>query len=116
MSPEADREDVRETFLLFADGQLTRFDQIDQGRFDQVRDPLSTLTAPGPFLTLVTQTPDATITRRTVIELTPNSLISPFVLHSKYAIGGDYSQNILRIESIDDVAPLPQTPSLATER
>lgn len=116
MRPELDRDAVNDTYAMFAQQQLTAFDQIDQGRFDVVRDPLSTLTAPGPYLTLITQTPDASVVRRTVIELTPESLISPFVVHSKYAIGGDYSQNILRIESIDDVAPLPQTPSLASER
>lgn len=116
MRPDLDRAAIGDTFESFAQQQLTAFDQIDQGRFDVVRDPLSTLTSPGPYLTLVTQTPDASVVRRTVIELTPESLISPFVVHSKYAIGGDYSQNILRIESIDDVAPLPQTPSLASER
>ena len=116
MTPEAEPEDIRDTFQLFAARQFTNFGQIDQGRFDAVRDPLSTVTAPGPYLTLITQTPDASVVRRTVIELTPNSLTSPFVVHSKYAIGGEYSQNILRIESIDDVAPLPQPPTLASER
>ena len=100
----------------YANRTYTRFGQIGADAFDIIRDPLSNISAPGPLLTLVSHTPDARVAQRSVIELTPNSLISPFVVHSKYAIGGGYSQNILRIESIDDVAPLPQTPSLASER
>ncbi|WP_306017364.1 type II secretion system protein GspK [Oceanicaulis sp. MMSF_3324] len=116
MLADEDRETVLETFRLYAQGQYSNFGQIGQGRLDQLRDPLSTITNPGPFLTLVTHTSDGATAQRTVIELTPNSLISPFVVHSKYAIGGEYSQNILRIESIEDVAPLPQSPSIPAER
>jgi len=116
MSPGQARESVFDTFQLFARGQYSSFGQIGWGRFDQLRDPLSTITNPGPFLTLVTHTPDGATAQRTVIELTPNSHISPFVVHSKYAIGGEYSQNILRIESIEDVAPLPQSPPIPAER
>jgi hypothetical protein len=116
LMPEASPEAITEAHTNFATTSYTRFAQIGADAFDIVRDPLSTLTAPGPILTLITHTPDAGMAQRTVIELTPNSLISPFVVHSKYAIGGDYTQNILRIERIDDVAPLPQTTSIRTER
>ena len=116
LMPDADRSTIAETFRLYRNRQLSAFSQINHDELDQIRDPLSIITLPGPHLTLVTHTPDAQVIQRTVIELTPNSLNSPFVVHSKYAIGGAYSQNILRIESIDDVAPLPQTPAIAAER
>ena len=116
MTPDATPEDRRETFRLFSEGQYGSFSQIGQDSFDLIRDPLSTFTSPGPYLVLITHTPDGVQAQRTVIELTPSSLNSPFVVHSKYAIGGEYSQNILRTESIDDVAPLPQPSALTTER
>lgn len=103
-------------FARFSSRELTQFSQIGHGTFDESSDPLNAIMAPGPFFTLISHTRDATIARRTVIELTPNSLIAPFVVHSKYAIGGDYSQNTLRIESIDDAAPLPQPPALSAQR
>ena len=116
MNPHQERAALDETFRLFSAGQYRQFSQIGMARFDLIRDPLSGFTSPGPYLALVTHTPDGSIATRTVIELTPNSLNSPFVVHSKYAIGGDYSQNVLRIESLDDVAPLPQPPELTAER
>ena len=116
MMPEASPQERQEAFGLFSDGQYTSFSQIGQDRFDLIRDPLSTFTSPGPHLVLITHSPDGVLAQRTVIELTPSSVNSPFVVHSKYAIGGDYSQNILRTESIDDVAPLPQPSALTAER
>jgi type II secretory pathway pseudopilin PulG len=116
MVDPASNLDAGEAFRRFANREYTQFSQINRDAFDIIRDPLSTLTLPGPNVVIVTQTPDALTVQRTVVELTPNSLISPFVVHSKYAIGGGYSQNILRIESIDDVAPLPEPPSIHSER
>ncbi len=106
----------RNAYARFATREFTSFSQIDFAHFDQTSDPLSTVMAPGPTLTIISHNADASIARRLVIELTPNSLISPFVVHSKYAIGGDYSQNLLRIESIDDVAPLPSPTHFPPER
>ena len=116
MSPDQDRDAREDTFEMFSTGQYSSFSQIDRAQFDRIRDPLSGFTIAGPSLVLLTHTEDGSTASRTVIELTPNGLNSPFVVHSKYAIGGEYSQNILRIESLDDVAPLPQPPELAAER
>ena len=116
LQPEAGRDEINAVFQQFADGQLTSFSQIDRAPFDLMRDPLSTLTSPGPYLVLITHMPEAVSAYRTVIELTPSNLNSPFVVHSKYAIGGPYSQNMLRIESIDDVPPLPQPSAITSER
>ena len=116
LMPDASAEAIADAHANYANRTYTRFGQIGADAFDIVRDPLSNISAPGPLLTLVSHTPDARVAQRSVIELTPNSLISPFVVHSKYAIGGDYTQNILRIERLDDVAPLPQPTSIRTER
>ncbi|VXC81799.1 Type II secretion system (T2SS) protein K [Oceanicaulis sp. 350] len=116
MMPDASAQEVRDLFAEFSNETLTSFNQIGAPEFDVIRDPLSIVSAPGPVLTLLIHTPDTRLTHRVVLELTPNSLISPFVVHSKYAIGGDYTQNILRIERLDDVAPLPQPTSIRTER
>ena len=113
---EASLEDVRVAHQAFGSGAFTAFNQIGAPTFDIARDPLDIRTYPGPQLSLITHTPDGRFAQSTVVELTPNSLNSPFVVHGKYVIGGNYSQDILRIESIDDVAPLPQPNSLQTER
>jgi hypothetical protein len=44
--------------------------------------------APGPLLVLVSHDASAMNARRTVLEITPRSLFAPFVVHSKYVIGG----------------------------
>jgi type II secretory pathway pseudopilin PulG len=116
LMPHASAEAIAEAHANYANRIYTRFGDIGADTFDVNRDPLSTLSAPGPIVTLISHTPDASVVQRTVIGLTPNSLISPFVVHSKYAIGGDYAQNLLRIERLDDVAPLPQPTSIRTER
>lgn len=116
MAPNALREEISDLFYRYSEGQYTSYAVIGQERFDFIRDPLSTFSSPGPFLVTVVHTLDGAQAVRTVIELTPNSLNSPFVVHSKYAIGSEYSQRVLRTESIDDVAPLPQSPALTSER
>lgn len=116
LKPEAGNDELSTLFQQFVDGRLSSFSQLGLAQFDLMRDPLSTLTSPGPHLVLITHMPDAVSAHRTVIELTPNNLNSPFVVHSKYAIGGPYSQNILRIESIDDVPHLPQPSDITSER
>ena len=115
LMPDTQAEEIARVHSSFARSELRSFSEIGAPAFDEIRDPLSIATTAGPRLTLITHSLDGVISQRTVVELTPTSLISPFVVHSKYAIGGDYTQNILRIERIDDVPPLPQPTSITPE-
>ena len=113
--PDASDADIRRLQMRYSDREFVSFRQIDAPEFDVTRDPLSIVSTAGPYLTIVTHTPDGVLTQRTVVEITPNNLFSPFVVHSNYAIGGDYPQMVLRIERIDDVPPLPQPAAINTQ-
>jgi len=109
-------EQVQRTHERLETGEWTSFADFGAPELDRIRDPLSAAGVPGPTLILISQTMDARYVRRSAIELTPANAIAPFVVHSKYDIGGPYVENVLRIERVDDVAPFPEPSDNAFER
>lgn len=113
---QGDSERAADAFERYASGEWRSFDQIGAPEFDAIRDPLGGGGTPGPQLIIISHSAAGTNARRTIVELTPNSLQSPFRIKSRYAIAGTYVENALRIERPSDVTPLPEPTANAFRR
>lgn len=106
--PFLQQDETQAAYERLTSGQVTRFGQLGFPEFDANTDIFSISGPPGPDLIIVTHTRDGKIAWRSRVRLTTGSVISPFFIQSKYAIGSDYVERVLRIEGGQDVAPLPE--------
>lgn len=103
-----DPAEARAAYQAMQRREIISFDSIGWPEFDQETDPLSGPSYPGPTLVLMTHPPAGAPIRRTVVELNTGSIIAPFFLHSKYVIGGGYSQSALAVEDVESVEGVPE--------
>ena len=107
---------TRDVYNRIVSGEVRQFREIGLEAFDERFDPLLGGSTPGPRLIIVAHDRNGRFVRRSDLELTLGSATSPFFVHSKYAIGGDYVERALRIETNENVIPLPPPSSINSAR
>lgn len=90
------------------DGTVQSFGAMGWPEFDVHMDVFHLPSLPANHFVLVTHDPDAILVRRTAFELTPGTDGRPYVIRSRYRIGGDYVRDALKVPDAETSRRLPE--------
>jgi len=90
------------------DGIIESFGAIGWPEFDVHTDVFHLPSPPSNQFVLITQGMDGVLVRRTSFELTPGTDARPYVIRSRYRIGGEYVRNALKVPDAETSRRLPE--------
>ncbi|MGY6628137.1 MAG: hypothetical protein ACXIVL_06440 [Oceanicaulis sp.] len=90
------------------DGIIQSFGAMGWPEFDVHLDIFHLPSPPSNHFVLVTHDPDGVLVRRTAFELTPGHDGRPYVIRSRYRIGGEYVRDALKVLDAETSRRLPE--------
>jgi hypothetical protein len=89
-------------------GRIDNFAAIGWPEFDRLLDVSHLPSPPTNQFVLVTHDTDAVSVRRTSFELTPGTTGRPYVIRSRYRMGGDFVRDALKLSDAETSRRLPE--------